>query len=255
MKLSIITVNLNNRPGLQKTIESVVSQTYKEFEWIVIDGGSTDGSKELIEEYAEYISYWVSEPDKGIYNAMNKGIAASHGEYLLFLNSGDTLYDEKILNRVVNSLQGKEMYVGDSHTVNGIDKLDLSSRDKVFYTLLKRGFPHQSIFYHNSIFQTVGYYREDLETCADWIVNIQAVIFNDATVEKIPFVISVIEPGGVSTLVELVSKDMKKLEGEHANLNYIFSFYVKFYVLIERIKNNPVRRRLGLWYASINKWI
>ena len=97
MKLSIITINYNNRDGLQKTIESVVSQSFKDFEWIVIDGGSNDGSRELIERYAESISYWVSEPDKGIYNAMNKGIKASNGDYLLFLNSGDSLCDEYVI--------------------------------------------------------------------------------------------------------------------------------------------------------------
>ncbi len=92
MKLSIITVNLNNKDGLQKTIDSVISQTFKDFEWIVIDGGSTDGSKELIEKYSDYISYWVSEPDKGIYNAMNKGIKVAKGDYLEFLNSGDIFF-------------------------------------------------------------------------------------------------------------------------------------------------------------------
>ena len=80
MKLSIITVNYNNREGLQRTIDSVVSQTFRDFEWIVIDGGSTDGSKELIKQYADHFSYWVSEPDKGIYNAMNKGILKATGE-------------------------------------------------------------------------------------------------------------------------------------------------------------------------------
>ena len=89
MKLSIITVNLNNRDGLQKTIDSVICQTFRDFEWIVIDGGSTDGSKELIEHYSDHFAYWVSEPDKGIYNAMNKGTKIAQGEYIQFLNSGD----------------------------------------------------------------------------------------------------------------------------------------------------------------------
>lgn len=92
-KLSIITVNLNNKDGLQKTIESVISQTCKDFEWIIIDGGSVDGSKDIIEKYSKEIDYWVSESDQGIYHAMNKGILRSHGEYLLFLNSGDYLFD------------------------------------------------------------------------------------------------------------------------------------------------------------------
>ena len=90
MRLSIITINYNNREGLRKTIESVVNQTYRNFEYIIIDGGSTDGSVEVVKEYADRISYWVSEPDNGIYNAMNKGVLAANGKYIQFLNSGDT---------------------------------------------------------------------------------------------------------------------------------------------------------------------
>lgn len=79
MKLSIITINYNNREGLKKTIESVLSQTFTDYEYIIIDGGSTDGSRELIEQYQSHLSFWCSEPDKGIYNAMNKGIAKARG--------------------------------------------------------------------------------------------------------------------------------------------------------------------------------
>ena len=85
MKLSIITINYNNKEGLQRTIDSVIGQTWHDFEWIIIDGGSKDGSKELIEQYQQYFAYWCSEPDKGVYNAMNKGIKHAQGEYLLFL--------------------------------------------------------------------------------------------------------------------------------------------------------------------------
>lgn len=97
MKLSIITINYNNFDGLQKTIDSVLCQTWRDFEWIVIDGGSTDGSKELIEEYQDHFAYWCSESDKGVYNAMNKGIAKAKGEYLNFMNSGDCFYDKDSL--------------------------------------------------------------------------------------------------------------------------------------------------------------
>ena len=84
VKLSIITINYNNKDGLQRTIESVLSQTCTDFEWIIIDGGSTDGSKELIEQYADNIAYWVSEPDNGVYNAMNKGIKVAGGGIVCF---------------------------------------------------------------------------------------------------------------------------------------------------------------------------
>ena len=98
MKYSIITVNYNDAQGLEDTIKSVVSQTYNDYEFIIIDGGSTDDSKYIIEENQSQIDYWVSEPDKGIFNAMNKGILASKGDYLIFMNSGDCFYNEKVLD-------------------------------------------------------------------------------------------------------------------------------------------------------------
>ena len=100
MKYSIITVNYNNKEGLRKTIESVVRQTYRDFEFIVIDGGSTDGSTDILKEYDEQINYWVSEKDSGIYNAMNKGIKKSIGDYLIFMNSGDCFYQNDVLETV-----------------------------------------------------------------------------------------------------------------------------------------------------------
>ena len=101
-KISIITINYNNLEGLKRTMESVVNQTWREFEYIVIDGGSTDRSAAYIASQSENIDYWVSEPDNGIYNAMNKGIAKATGEYLLFLNSGDSFYDANVLQNVSN---------------------------------------------------------------------------------------------------------------------------------------------------------
>jgi glycosyltransferase involved in cell wall biosynthesis len=96
MLLSIITINYNNLSGLEKTIQSVLNQTLKNFEFIIIDGGSTDGSKEYNQEKNEFIDCWVSESDNGIYHAMNKGIKMAKGEYCLFLNSGDYLVDSEV---------------------------------------------------------------------------------------------------------------------------------------------------------------
>src|SRR5574344_1377354 len=105
--ISIITVNKDNCAGLKFTIDSVLCQTFKDYEWIVIDAASTDGSVELIKQYQEHISYWVSEPDGGIYAGMNKGILKATGEYILFLNSGDSLADNDVLENVhQNNLNG-----------------------------------------------------------------------------------------------------------------------------------------------------
>ena len=105
--LTIITVNLNNYIGLSKTVESVIGQTFKDFEFIVIDGGSNDGSIEVIKKFARNINYWISESDKGIYNAMNKGIQKAQGQYSLFLNSGDSLYNSGVLQAVSQYLTGE----------------------------------------------------------------------------------------------------------------------------------------------------
>lgn len=121
MKLSIITINFNNRDGLQQTINSVVKQTFTDFEWIVIDGGSTDGSLDLIETQSSRFSYWVSEPDKGIYNAMNKGLEKASGEYVQFLNSGDAFVDERVLESVFNDEGLSDVNYGNQWCVeNGV---------------------------------------------------------------------------------------------------------------------------------------
>ena len=118
MKYSIITVNYNNKDGLRATIESVVSQTFRDFEFIVIDGGSTDGSVDVLKEYDDKITYWVSEPDKGIYNGMNKGIAKATGDYLNFMNSGDCFYDDNVLQRVTDYNSQADFIVGRDYHYN-----------------------------------------------------------------------------------------------------------------------------------------
>lgn len=121
MKLSIITVNYNNLGGLKKTLESVTCQSVKDYEWIVIDGGSTDGSKELLEEYSNIIDFWVSEKDHGIYEAMNKGIKVAKGDYLQFLNSGDSLADPDIIKRFCERQNTEDLIYGNAIIVDGND--------------------------------------------------------------------------------------------------------------------------------------
>jgi glycosyltransferase involved in cell wall biosynthesis len=101
ISLSIITVNLNNKKGLNRTIESVIIQSFLNIQYIVIDGGSVDGSLQIIKEHTSHIFYWISEKDTGVYNAMNKGIAAATGDYLLFLNSGDVLSNEHTISEML----------------------------------------------------------------------------------------------------------------------------------------------------------
>lgn len=169
MKLSIITVNLNNAAGFQKTAESIVSQTYQDFEWIVIDGGSTDGSKELIEQYSDHIAYWVSEKDSGIYNAMNKGVKVAKGEYLQFLNSGDCLVDIDVLVSVFHNDVHDTILFGDVVVTNGPKCVgERRFPDEIGLNYYLSGtLCHQSVFIPRSV-QIEYPYNEQYRMASDW---------------------------------------------------------------------------------------
>lgn len=172
MKLSIITINYNNLNGLKKTVDSVLSQTWRDFEWILIDGGSTDGSKEYIEELAEdtpnNISYWCSEPDKGVYNAMNKGILKAKGEYLNFMNSGDSFYDDSVLETVFESFTEADVVYGNRMMVGGAKPIEHIYPNKMSLAFMfQSAMCHQTQFVRTSLLKETGY-REDLKLVSDW---------------------------------------------------------------------------------------
>ena len=160
MKLSIITVNYNNLKGLRKTLESVISQSVNGFEWIVIDGGSTDGSKELLEEYTDKINYWVSEKDHGIYEAMNKGIKVANGDYLQFLNSGDSLADSYIVKRFCDRSNTEDVIYGNSIIVDCNDQevRRFHAPDFVrFSFFFSHALNHQATFFSKACFRNYTY--------------------------------------------------------------------------------------------------
>lgn len=187
MKLSIITINLNNRDGLQKTIDSVIGQTFRDFEWIVIDGGSTDGSKELIEQYAEHFSYWVSEPDKGIYNAMNKGIKVAKGEYLQFLNSGDWLWENITLEKVFEHHIDEDIIYGNNVEVSGNIYFSPEILDTLHF--YRSTINHQASFTKTSLFKDT-LYDEKYKVVSDWVFFMKKIVFENASYKKINIVIT-----------------------------------------------------------------
>ncbi len=203
MKLSIVTVNYNNFRGLKETVESVLLQTWKGFEYVVIDGGSTDGSAEFLSEKSEHFSYWVSETDAGVYSAMNKGIKASKGEYLLFLNSGDTLCNAETLERASSFLHTYDLVVGfcERQKARGKrQKLGLRNKGEkvLFSSLWGEGFPHQGTFIRRELFDRVGLYDEGVKISADWQFFMRAVFGHGATYGFVDEVISILEDGGIS---------------------------------------------------------
>ena len=112
MKFSIITINYNNKEGLEKTIQSVLGQTFHDYQFIIIDGGSTDGSLDIIKQNADHIDYWVSEPDGGRYPAMNKGIKQAKGDFLNFMNSGDTFHSPTVLEDIAKMNLTEDIITG-----------------------------------------------------------------------------------------------------------------------------------------------
>jgi glycosyltransferase involved in cell wall biosynthesis len=200
-KITIITVNLNNTSGLQKTIESVISQSFQDYEFILVDGASTDGSVELIKENAQCITKWVSEPDTGIYQAMNKGIRMATGEYLLFLNSGDFLVDNHVLKNVFSQERSADILCGKCNISNeGVVVHTTNPPQNItFGTLYFNGLSHQSTFIKKELFQRIGYYRENFRINSDIEFWYRSIIWEGASTEKLDFIISDYNLDGLSS--------------------------------------------------------
>ena len=200
--ISIITVNLNNLEGLKKTMTSVLEQSSNEYEYIIIDGGSTDGSREFIQIHDHKIQHWVSEPDKGIYNAMNKGIKAASGEYLLFLNSGDWLHNKNILSRVSPYLTDCDVLYGNMVKVfaDGREYVDkgLNGKELCLKDFIEGTINHSSSFLKRRLFSKYGLYDEDLKIVSDWKHYLIALGLNNAVVSYLDYPFSYFNMEGIS---------------------------------------------------------
>lgn len=196
MKLSIITINYNNADGLRKTVESVLNQTCLDFEYIIIDGASTDDSLNIIKKYSSKLSYWVSEPDGGIYNAMNKGIAQAHGEYCIFMNSGDCFYSSTTIEDVLPELDGTTVVIGGIVLGNGVKS---ACKSVTFSNIIRGGIAHQSSFIKTSFLRKYKY-DESLKIASDWKFWIQVLIIDNESYKGIDTIISIFDLTGISTI-------------------------------------------------------
>ena len=196
MRYSVITINYNNKDGLRHTIESVVNQTYKDYEYIIIDGGSTDGSIETIRNNAEHISYWISEKDRGVYHAMNKGVAQAHGDYCIFMNSGDCFHASDVLNTVADKEEdiicGKVLK-GSATTPSGHHKDAITLVD-----LMRGSLPHQAMFIRRELLVSHPY-DERYKILSDWKFCIEAIVFDNSSFRNIDTIVANYDTSGIST--------------------------------------------------------
>jgi len=179
--ISIVIVVYNGGSTLQKAIESVVSQTYQYIELIIIDGGSKDNTLEVINNFKNRIAYFTSEKDAGVYDAMNKGIAAAKGEWLFFLGADDRLYNDDVIADIFlnKDLTGTDFLYGDVELTSNKKRF---GGEKDFKRLLEKNICHQAIFHRRNIFDKLGSFNKRYPVLADFEMNIR--IFRDESIRK-----------------------------------------------------------------------
>jgi glycosyltransferase involved in cell wall biosynthesis len=230
MKLSIITINYNDCSGLEKTIQSVLGQTRSDFQYIVIDGNSTDGSAQLLEKYKNVIDVGISEKDTGIYNAMNKGAKFAEGEYLLFLNSGDELFDNNVIENVYSELKDYDIISGCTIDYSDTESfLHVQPEHVSLYTFVGGSLSHPSSFIKRELFEKIGGYHEEYRIVSDWCFFIEAIILSKCTYRAIKNIIVRFNCFGISS----AAGDVQDKERENYLNKYFGSRILDDYLPIE----------------------
>jgi glycosyltransferase involved in cell wall biosynthesis len=244
--LAIITINLNNSKGLEKTIQSIIGQKFNDYEYLVIDGASIDGSVELIKSYSQYITKWLSEPDSGIYNAMNKGIQMATSDYCLFLNSGDWLADKNTLQNVFETNPTSDIIAGDIYffdTDLGEIKWHVCSPSEVTAkNLFNNTLPHQATFIKRNLFDKYGFYNESLQIASDWQFFLEIILEHGASYSHYNGVISYFNMDGISC--KPATTDLARQE-QLAILENKYPRFIADYNLLEKLEKENQE-----WYES-----
>ena len=261
IKFSIITINYNDKNGLQKTIESIKNQTYKEFEFIVIDGASTDGSKKLIEQNSASIDYWISEKDAGVFNAMNKGIRVAKGEFLLFMNGGDCFENSNVLRDIQPSLNNDfDIYYGNNYKVSSNSKRLKTYPEKLNFSFFySSAINHQSTFIRRNLFEKYFYYNENYKIASDWEFFVVLICKENVPYKYLNKTIALYDFGGISSRPE--SSDLFINEKLKTIQNYFPAFYddynqlsvlnSKRFLQIDKIKQHKIAWKILKFFINL----
>lgn len=285
MILSIITINRNNSAGLEKTMASVLAQTYTDFEYVVVDGASTDESVDVIRRFAPQFGdrmKWISEPDNGIYNAMNKGILMASGDYIEILNSGDILAAPDVSERMITALAQLQSMQGASIPIlygnmirdlgNGKLSRDMGTADRkegsklsceVAWTMndfIKGTVNHDPTYIRADLFEKYGLYDDTLRITSDWKWFVSAIVFGGEKIYYVPIDVTIFDTTGISE-TELASRE-KERRGELEKMlpSAILKDYDNYHFPIEQYKRLRKHHLWGLVYFmervlfKLEKW-
>ncbi len=196
MKFSIVTINYNNKAGLSDTIKSVINQSLKDYEYIIIDGGSTDSSVDIIKKFSDFITYWISEKDNGVYHAMNKGVAEAKGEYCIFMNAGDSFHTPDVLNALAEYQE--DIICG--KVLKGCDNIPCGHQEGTItlVDLLRGSLPHQAMVIKRELLQKHPY-DERYKILSDWKFCIEALVFDNCTFRNTDIIVADYDITGIST--------------------------------------------------------
>lgn len=247
--LSIVTINYNNREGLERTIRSVAAQQFPGLDYVVIDGGSTDGSAQLLQQYAEHITYAVSEKDDGVFNAQNKGIRHATGTYLLFLNSGDVLAGPDVLKTFFSRspsadlVCGNLMMVGHGEPILATNPQTIGAEHFWEGTLL-----HPGTFIRKRLFDEYGLYDEGYKIGADYEFFVRVLVRHNATYEYRNQIVAHFEMSGISS--DPRYEPLHKAERSRVLNHYFTPLQLAALKELFELKNNPQIWLLG-WMNKV----
>lgn len=226
MKISIITINYNDAKSLERTIASVISSKTDNTEYLIIDGGSIDDSASIIDKYKEHIDFWVSEPDNGIYHAMNKGIKTASGDYIVFINSGDMITDHKKFKELLMVEYSEDIVYFNLEIANTTDNnhfIKTYPAKPDFKYFAEDSLSHTGTLIKKEKLVDYGYYNENLKIVADWAFYFDSILTNKCTYRYIDECFARFYLGGLSSNPDNLKKLWEE-KAEHIKRNYPFLF-------------------------------